>query len=74
MSLLTGRVASGKSGNWMILAVNLMASGALTSSLGASAMTLPRRSMEARSAGSLTVANNDQSSWAAIGYLYVDCL
>src|SRR3989442_16018583 len=71
MSFDTGRVASGNSGNWITLAVD-NGSGAGIGSGGASAMALPRRAMEARSSGSLTVANNDRSSWASIDCLYAD--
>src|SRR5215475_10925216 len=66
MSFDTGRVASGKSGNWMILADD----GGSGSERGAvSFITAPRRSRLARKSGSLIVAAMDKSSWASIPFL-----
>src|SRR5262247_4893982 len=70
MSFETGRVASGKSGNWMIWAED----GGSGSERGAvSFITAPRRSRLARKAGSLIVAAMDKSSWVSIPFLYTEC-
>ena len=69
MSFETGRVASGKSGNWMILADE----GASGSERGVFFITVPRRSRLARKAESLIVEAMDKSSWASIRCLYVEC-
>src|SRR5215510_14048679 len=70
ISFETGRVTSGKSGNWMIWAED----GGSGSARGAeSFITAPRRSRLARKAGSLIVAAMDKSSWVSIPFLYAEC-
>src|SRR5262252_2863402 len=70
ISFATGRVVSGNSGNWMILA-DAGVSG--SDCAGASCKTLPRRSRLERSSGSEIPANSDKSSWSVISFLYVGC-
>src|SRR5215470_13728079 len=70
ISFDTGRVASGKSGNWMILADD---GGSGSERCGVSFITAPRRSRLARKSGSLIVAAMDKSSWVSIAFLYADC-
>src|SRR5262249_37982598 len=70
ISFDTGRVASGKSGNWMILADD---GGSGSERCGVSFITAPRRFRLARKSVSLIVAAMDKSSWVSIAFLYADC-
>src|SRR5262252_1147255 len=69
ISFETGRVASGKSGNWMILAED---GGSGSERCGVSFITVPRRSRVARKSGSLITAATDKSSWVSIPFLYAE--